>query len=162
MKLGTIAALAKGIANRDDHGGGFKGALKGVVKGVTGNDQIDFLREIAKNTSNMKAAGQLPVPEVEQSRKVNKKTLKCNKPRRTPGHKTKSHIVKACSGGKEKIIRFGQQGKKVNTLSGTAGKPKAGESAKMKAKRKSFKARHAKNIAKGKMSAAYWADKVKW
>ncbi len=93
---------------------------------------------------------------------VDKKTLKCNKPKRTPSHKTKSHIVKACAGGKEKIIRFGQQGKKVNSLSGTAGKPKAGESAKMKAKRKSFKARHAKNIAKGKMSAAYWADKVKW
>ena len=83
---------------------------------------------------------------------VDKKTLKCNKPKRTPGHKTKSHIVKACEKGKQKII----------TLSGTAGKPKAGESAKMKAKRKSFKARHAKNIAKGKMSAAYWADKVKW
>jgi len=69
---------------------------------------------------------------------IDKKKLKCNKPKRTPKHKTKSHIVKACSGGKEKIIRFGQQGKKVNTLSGTAGKPKAGESAKMKAKRKSF------------------------
>jgi hypothetical protein len=55
-----------------------------------------------------------------------------------------------------KTIRFGQKGAK------TAGKPKAGESAKMKAKRKSFKARHGKNIAKGKMSAAYWADKVKW
>tara|TARA_Y100000004_G_scaffold119184_1_gene133915 strand:- start:418 stop:687 length:270 start_codon:yes stop_codon:yes gene_type:complete len=87
---------------------------------------------------------------------TNKKTLKCNSPRRTPGHKTKSHIVKACSGGKEKIIRFGQQGVK------TAGKPKKGESAKQKARRKSFKARHAKNIAKGKMSAAYWANKVKW
>ena len=59
-------------------------------------------------------------------------------------------------GGKEKIIRFGEQG------ASTAGKPKAGESAKMKAKRKSFKSRHGKNIAKGKMSAAYWADKVKW
>ena len=112
LKPGTIVALAKGIANREDHGGGFKGAVKGVVKGVTGNDQIDFLREIAKNTSNMKdmssdskpgAAGQLPVPEVEQSRKVNKKTLKCNKPRRTPGHKTKSHIVKACSAAKKKF-----------------------------------------------------------
>jgi hypothetical protein len=93
---------------------------------------------------------------------IDKKTLKCNKPRRTPGHKTKSHIVKACDKGVEKIIRFGQQGKKVGTLSGTAGKPKKGESERMKAKRKSFKARHAKNIAKGKMSAAYWADKVKW
>ena len=92
---------------------------------------------------------------------VDKKTLKCNKPKRTPGHKTKSHIVKACENGKEKIIRFGQQGKKVGSLSGTAGKPKKGESARMKAKRKSFKARHAKNIAKGKMSAAYCADKVK-
>jgi len=87
---------------------------------------------------------------------TDKKTLKCNAPRRTPDHKTKSHIVRACSGGKEKIIRFGQQGVT------TAGKPKKGESAKQKARRASFKARHAKNIKKGKMSAAYWADKVKW
>ncbi len=79
-----------------------------------------------------------------------------NKPRRTPGHAKKSHIVVAKVGDKIKTIRFGQKGAK------TAGKPKAGESAAMKAKRKSFKARHAKNIAKGKMSAAYWADKVKW
>ena len=62
----------------------------------------------------------------------------------------------AKSGGKIKTIRFGEQGAK------TAGKPKAGESARMKAKRKSFKARHGKNIAKGKMSAAYWANKAKW
>ena len=94
--------------------------------------------------------------------KVNKKSMPCNKPRRTPKHKTKSHIVKACDKGKEKIIRFGQQGKKVGTVKGTAGAPKKGESQTMKKKRKSFKARHAKNIAKGKMSAAYWADKVKW
>ena len=79
-----------------------------------------------------------------------------NKPKRTPGHKTKSHIVVAKVGDKIKTIRFGQKG------ASTAGKPKAGESARMKAKRKSFKARHAKNIARGKMSAAYWADKVKW
>ena len=79
-----------------------------------------------------------------------------NKPKRTPNHKTKSHVVVAKQGNKVKTIRFGQQGVK------TAGKPKAGESAAMKAKRKSFKARHAKNIARGKMSAAYWADKVKW
>ena len=85
-----------------------------------------------------------------------------NKPKRTPGHKTKSHIVVAKVGDKIKTIRFGQQGKKVGTGKGTAGKPKKGESARMKAKRKSFKARHAKNIAKGKMSAAWWADKVKW
>tara|TARA_R100000353_G_scaffold64003_1_gene50127 strand:+ start:922 stop:1218 length:297 start_codon:yes stop_codon:yes gene_type:complete len=96
------------------------------------------------------------------AKKLNKKSMPCNKPRRTPSHPKKSHVVKACEGGKEKIIRFGQQGKKVGTLSGTAGKRKKGESARMKAKRKSFKARHAKNIKRGKMSAAYWADKVKW
>ena len=79
-----------------------------------------------------------------------------NKPKRTPGHKTKSHIVVAKEGDKIKTIRFGQKG------ASTPGKPKAGESDRMKAKRKSFKARHGKNIAKGKMSAAYWADKVKW
>ena len=79
-----------------------------------------------------------------------------NKPKRTPSHPTKSHIVVAKSGDKIKTIRFGQQGAK------TAGKPKPGESRKTKMKRKSFKARHAKNIAKGKMSAAWWADKVKW
>ena len=79
-----------------------------------------------------------------------------NKPKRTPNHPKKSHIVVAKEGSKVKTIRFGQKGAK------TAGKPKAGESAKMKAKRKSFKARHAKNIKRGKMSAAYWADKVKW
>ena len=85
-----------------------------------------------------------------------------NKPKRTPNHPTKSHIVVAKEGHKIKTIRFGQQGKKVGTLKGTAGKPKKGESARMKAKRKSFKARHAKNIKKGKMSAAWWSDKVKW
>ena len=85
-----------------------------------------------------------------------------NKPKRTPSHPTKSHIVVAKEGDKIKTIRFGQQGKKVGTVSGTAGKPKKGEAQRMKAKRKSFKARHGKNIAKGKMSAAYWADKVKW
>ena len=85
-----------------------------------------------------------------------------NKPKRTPKHPTKSHVVVAKEGDKIKTIRFGQQGEKVGTLKGTAGPPKKGESARMKAKRKSFKARHAKNIAKGKMSAAWWADKVKW
>ena len=79
-----------------------------------------------------------------------------NKPKRTPNHPTKSHIVVAKSGGQVKTIRFGEQGAKV------AGKPKPGESEAMKKKRASFKARHAKNIAKGPMSAAYWANKVKW
>ena len=79
-----------------------------------------------------------------------------NKPKRTPSHPTKSHVVLAKQGKQVKLIRFGQQGAK------TAGKPKKGESEKMKTKRASFKARHAKNIARGKMSAAFWADKVKW
>ena len=77
-----------------------------------------------------------------------------NKPKRTPGHKTKSHAVLAKSGETIKLIRFGQQG-----VSGAGKNPMT---AKDKARRKSFKARHAKNIAKGKLSAAYWADKVKW
>ncbi len=79
-----------------------------------------------------------------------------NKPKRTPDHPTKSHIVLAQEGDKIKLIRFGEQGAK------TAGKPKSWESERMKKKLKSFKSRHANNIAKGKMSAAYWADKVKW
>ena len=79
-----------------------------------------------------------------------------NKPKITPDHPTKSHVVMASEGGKYKVIRFGEQG------ASTAGKPKSGETDKMKAKRKSFKARHSKNISKGKMSAAYWANKVKW
>ena len=79
-----------------------------------------------------------------------------NKPKRTPDHPKKSHIVVAKSGGQVKTIRFGEQGAKV------AGNPKAGESERMKKKRASFKARHAKNISKGPMSAAYWANKVKW
>ena len=79
-----------------------------------------------------------------------------NKPKRTPNHPKKSHVVVAKVGTQVRTIRFGEQG------ASTAGKPKAGESERMKAKRKSFKARHARNISKGKMSAAYWADKVKW
>ena len=79
-----------------------------------------------------------------------------NKPKRTPKHAKKSHMVLAQEGHTLKLIRFGEQG------ASTAGKPKAGESDRMKAKRKSFKARHAKNIKKGKMSAAYWANREKW
>jgi len=79
-----------------------------------------------------------------------------NKPKRTPNHPTKSHVVLAKEGDKTKLIRFGEQGAK------TAGKPKAGESDRMKKKRASFKARHGRNIAKGKMSAAWWSDRVKW
>lgn len=77
-----------------------------------------------------------------------------NKPKRTPSHPTKSHVVVAKEGDKIKTIRSGQQG-----VSGAGKNPKT---SKEKARQKSFKARHAKNISKGKMSAAYWADKVKW
>lgn len=78
-----------------------------------------------------------------------------NKPKRTPGHPKKSHAVLAKSGSKVKLIRFGQQG--------VSGSPKKkGESASYRKRRESFKARHAKNIKKGVMSAAYWANKVKW
>ena len=78
-----------------------------------------------------------------------------NKPKRTPSHPTKSHVVVAKEGENVKTIRFGQQG--------ISGSPKReGESKADKTRRESFKARHAKNIAKGKMSAAYWANKVKW
>ena len=77
-----------------------------------------------------------------------------NKPKRTPKHKTKSHPVLAKSGNKMKLIRFGQQG-----VSGAGSSPKT---EKGKARQKSFKARHGANIAKGKMSAAFWADKTKW
>ena len=79
-----------------------------------------------------------------------------NKPKRTPKHPKKSHIVLAKEGDTIKLIRFGEQGAK------TAGNRKTGEGDKMRKKRASFTARHAKNIAKGKLSAAYWAAKVKW
>ena len=96
------------------------------------------------------------MPKKKDSRLTRAGVSGFNKPKRTPKHPKKSHVVVAKVGDKIKTIRFGEQGAK------TAGKPKKGESAKMKAKRKSFKARHGKNIKKGKMSAAYWADKVKW
>jgi hypothetical protein len=90
-----------------------------------------------------------------KAKRLAKERMACNKPQRTPGHPTKSHVVKACEGGKEKIIRFGQQG--------VSGSPKKqGESESYRKRRESFKARHAKNISKGKMSAAYWANRVKW
>ena len=96
------------------------------------------------------------MPVKKDSRLTNAGVSGYNKPKRTPKHPKKSHVVVAKEGDKIKTIRFGEQG------ASTAGKPKDGESARMKAKRASFKARHAKNIKKGKMSAAYWADKAKW
>tara|TARA_R110000850_G_C9761696_1_gene446455 strand:+ start:84 stop:374 length:291 start_codon:yes stop_codon:yes gene_type:complete len=96
------------------------------------------------------------MPKEKDSRLKRAGVSAFNKPKKTPSHKTKSHVVVAKVGSEIKTIRFGQQGVS------TAGKPKAGESNTQKMRRKSFKARHGKNIAKGKMSAAYWADKVKW
>ena len=88
-------------------------------------------------------------------KQLKKELMKCNVAKATPNHPKKSHVVKACENGKEKIIHFGQQGVK--------GSPKKeGESKAYASRRKRFKSRHAKNIAKGKMSAAYWSDKVKW
>ena len=84
-----------------------------------------------------------------------KRPLKCNKPVRTPNHPTKSHMVKACEGGKEKLIRFGSQGAKTYP-------PRKGESKAAKERRAAWYARHEKNIKKGKMSAAWWSAKVKW
>ena len=85
-----------------------------------------------------------------------KDDLELNKPRRTPGHATKSHVVKTNVGGKPKMIRFGEQG------ASTAGAPSPNDSEETKAKRKAFKDRHAKNIARGPASAAYWANKLFW
>lgn len=84
-----------------------------------------------------------------------KEKLGCNQPRKTPGHPSKSHVVKACEDGEEKLVRFGQQG-----VEGSP--PKAGESEEERRRRESFKARHGENIRRGKFSAAFWADRVKW
>lgn len=87
--------------------------------------------------------------------KIHKDKIPCNKPRKTPDHKTKSHVVKACQGGEEKIIRFGQQGVK-----GAGENPKT---EKDKARKKSYYARHnAQDSNPSKMSARYWSHKVKW
>lgn len=95
------------------------------------------------------------IPERVKSQMKKNNIKAVNKPKKTPGHKTKSHVVMAKEGDKYKLIRFGQQG--------VTGSPKkSGESQSAKNRRKSFDARHAKNIAKGKMSAAYWSKKTKW
>lgn len=103
--------------------------------------------------------GHFPEELLEQflhdyAERLDKDKMECNKPR-AAAHGDKSHVVKACEGGKEKVIRFGQKGVK--------GSPsKEGESESYRKRREAFQARHAKNIAKGKMSAAFWANKVKW
>ena len=118
-----------------------KKGLKNKMPPIRGMDKVKPLNAYTEEKdSRLKSAG----------------VSSFNKPKRTPSHPKKSHIVVAKEGDKIKTIRFGEQG------ASTAGDPKKGESDKMKKKRASFKARHAKNIAKGKMSAAYWADKEKW
>ena len=95
----------------------------------------------------------------EYAQRIDKESMPCNKPRGLNDGSGKSHVVKACYPGAPeggKLIKFGQKG------ASTAGDPKKGESKKMKSKRKSFKARHGANIKKGKKSAAFWADRVKW
>ena len=98
----------------------------------------------------------MPVPARVKNKMLKAGLRKVNQAQRLRDSTTKSHHVMASEGGKYKYIKFGDENAQ------TAGKPKAGESEAMKKKRKSFKARHAKNIARGKMSAAYWADKEKW
>lgn len=95
------------------------------------------------------------MPPKKDSRLARAGVTGYNKPKRTPNHPTKSHVVVAKEGDQIKTIRFGQQG-----VSGSP--PRKGESEADRARRRAFKARHAENIKKGKMSAAYWADKVKW
>lgn len=156
-----FAANAREIVELD-----FKGRKMDWANNEKGfNLEAKNKQEAEKAISKMIDAGEAVFMTPSESRKmrgyarggkVNKKEMACNSPKRTPQHPKKSHVVKACENGKEKIIRFGEQGAE------TAGKPKAGESERMKKKRKSFKARHAKNIKKGKMSAAYWADREKW
>jgi hypothetical protein len=125
------------------------------AKNKDGKDECVPMEEGCQDQECPKCSGEDPEADSLEE-KLDKESMPCNEPRTTSSHKNKSHVVKACQYGKEKIIPFGEKG------ASTAGKPKKGESDKMKAKRKSFKSRHAKNIKKGKMSAAYWADKVKW
>lgn len=97
----------------------------------------------------------MAIPERVKSKMKELGLSGVNKPKRTPGNARKSHVVMAKEGDKYKLIRFGQQG--------VSGSPRRkGESAAYRARREGWKARHAKNIARGRMSAAWWADKVKW
>jgi len=112
------------------------------------------IKEMIKSSLIKKTDNSIFKKKTNVEENLDKDKMSCNKPKRDTKHKTKSHVVKACEKGKEKIIRFGQQGVK-----GAGSAPK---SDKQKSRQKAFKARHKSNIKKGKMSAAYWADKVKW
>ena len=144
MKKEILYRLIEEVMNEDCWDGYSPGAQSGVKTKKGKRGRVNNCEEIVEEE------------ELEEAEQIDKDSMACNDPKGTPSHSSKSHVVKACEDGKEKIIRFGEQGAE------TAGKPKEGESKKMKAKRKSFKARHGKNIKKGKMSAAYWADKEKW
>ena len=130
--------------------------LKRAASGQEGADiarkKLTGIQLPLANSTNLKTFGEFMQEALDKSK------MKCNSPKSDPVGDSltgKSHVVKACEGGEEKIIRFGQRGVK--------GSPKKkGESKSYANRRKRFKSRHAKNIAKGKMSAAYWADRVKW
>ena len=143
--FGRFATGAAGKSGEDATGGGVAGITELFKKTIVKEVVSEFV-EKAKKKGGRKKDPRLARAGVEGF----------NKPKRTPKHPKKSHIVVAKEGNKIKTIRYGEQGAK------TAGDPKKGESTKMKKKRKSFKARHRKNIKRGKMSAAYWADKSKW
>jgi hypothetical protein len=151
------SAYANGWASKEykKAGGGWKTVTENVtIQDANGNDFIEFVDIIGPEQlfSNWKKEMGLIGEAIDKSK------MKCNSPKSNPVGDSltgKSHVVKACEGGKEKILRFGQRGVK--------GSPKKkGESKEYANRRKRFKSRHSKNIAKGKMSAAYWADKVKW
>ena len=150
----------------------------GPALGQRGLNIMDFCKAFNDKTKNLEKGAPIPViitaykdrsfdfitklPPVSyylkkaaKAAKLHKDKMACNKPRKTPGHKTKSHVVKACDDGKEKIVRFGQQGVK--------GAGKSPKTAKDKARKKSYYARHdAQDSSPDKMSARYWSHKVKW
>jgi hypothetical protein len=151
------SAYANGWAAKEykKAGGSWKTVNESVtIQDANGNDFIEFVDIIG--TKQIFSDWKREMGFVEES--IDKAKMKCNQPKAQAhgtGEQGKSHVVKACEGGKEKIIRFGQKGVK--------GSPKKeGESEAYANRRKRFQTRHAKNIAKGKMSAAYWANKVKW
>jgi len=149
---GTKSGRLKEEAELDEasyRDSGYRNMMKASRKADKEADKVRVQAE--KEAAKKKSVKEEKDPRIERAGVAG-----FNKPKATPSHPEKSHIVVAKSGDQVKTIRFGQQGAE------TAGDPKEGESERMKMKRKSFKARHGKNIAKGKMSAAYWADKVKW
>jgi hypothetical protein len=149
FEIGHTSADARNASRQDK-------ILKRAASGQQGADiarkKLTGIQLPLANSTNLKTFGEFMQEALDKSK------MKCNSPKSDPVGDSltgKSHVVKACEGGKEKLIRFGQRGVK--------GSPKKeGESKEYASRRKRFQTRHAKNIAKGKMSAAYWANKVKW